>query len=748
MLYGEFWFRTMKFSTLSPLALLGALCVSAISYPFTPALQQAMENPVESAELTSLVRTLHQSKSLGAYAALKRFAEKNVAEPVGPRAALALGQYDYSNNRSESATTWLAIAAKDPLLADYAQFWLAQAERALGKNPAAVARLEKWRTDFPRSVLAGEANEALALAALVAGQPEKTIERLAGNRAARPELLLARGQAYEKIGQQARAAQDYNSIYYRFPLASEANIVAPRITALHATLKKEFPAVPAEHVQQRVQEFLDAKRCSEARSELRRLTAALTPVARDVLQVRLAACVRRGAAPPSAFTKLKITNGEADAERLYLLSQAQRSKRAAKAMLAAVEEVALRYPASSWTERALFQAGNYYWMQYDHGRAVTYYQRLCQAFPDTENGHTGHWRVAWQAYLANASRARAGMEEHLRRFPGSPHSANALYWLGRIAERENQRPDARSFYAKAVQRFPQTYYGQRSADRLRELGAGETVTLEILAAIPDADPAIALDGKPEAAVQQRITRAEARAQVLAMLDLDAEAERELVTAFRETRARGLLLAAAQLAHDFSRYYDGILLGRRLVPQLDARRMPDVPEEIWRTVYPYVYGDGIQATSEMAGLDPMLVAGLVRQESVFQASAVSRAGAIGLMQVLPGTGRQLARQLRLSYAKKKLFQPEFNLRLGTTHLARLVRQYDSVEAALAAYNAGEGRVAQWRAGRTFSEPAEFVESIPITETREYVQIVLRNREIYRSLYGTPATASAPAGSSLR
>ncbi len=178
-----------------------------------------------------------------------------------------------------------------------------------------------------------------------------------------------------------------------------------------------------------------------------------------------------------------------------------------------------------------------------------------------------------------------------------------------------------------------------------------------------------------------------------------------------------------------------------MPQLESRRLPELPEEVWRTVYPFVYGESIQATAEMAGLDPMLVAGLIRQESVFQAQAVSRAGAIGLMQVMPPTGRQLARQLRLSYAKKKLFQPEFNLRLGTVHLARLVRQYDSVEAALAAYNAGESRVAQWRAGRTFSEPAEFVESIPFTEQREYVQIVLRNREIYRSLYGTPAASTA-------
>jgi soluble lytic murein transglycosylase len=111
-----------------------------------------------------------------------------------------------------------------------------------------------------------------------------------------------------------------------------------------------------------------------------------------------------------------------------------------------------------------------------------------------------------------------------------------------------------------------------------------------------------------------------------------------------------------------------------------------------------------------------------------------------MQVMPKTGRQLARQLKLRYSRSRLFQPDFNLRLGTTHLKRLVSELGSLEAALAAYNAGESRVAQWTAGRTYSEPAEFVETIPFAETREYVQIVMRNRLIYRHLYGNSQAAS--------
>lgn len=731
----------MKSLKAKPFPITRALLVMLLAA--CPAFAQ-QENSPSFTELTVLARGLRSSKSLNAYAALKRFAQEHTGQPAGARAALALGHFDSTSNRAGAAAAWLEWATQDPLLADYAQFWLAQTERAQGKPAAALARLEELRAKSPGSALAGETLEALAHAALLTGQPEKTIALLADARTdSRPDLLFLRAQALQRAGNLARAAVDYSAVYYRFPLSPEARLATAPLAGLRQRMRAEFPAIAPTLPSARVQGFLDDKRCSEARRELGRLGLLLPSEARDQLRVRVAACMKRGSPNPAALETLKVAGADANAERLYLLSQAWRSKRNEHRMLAAVEEVALRHPSSPWSDRALFAAGNYFWTQLDHARAALYYQRLLEAFPSSENGVAAHWRVAWQAYLEDspraAARALALMEEHLLRFRGSPYAANALYWRARLAERKEQPSDARALYVKLIQRFPQSYFAQVSAQRLRELGAGETAEPEILSAIPPAHPPVSLTAGLTAEAQQ----GRARAQALRSIDLDAYAEKELLAAYEETRAPELLLDAAQIAHDDSRFYKGIILGRRLVPQLESRRLPDLPEEVWRAVYPFVYGDGIQATAAMAGLDPMLVAGLIRQESVFQAGAVSRAGACGLMQVMPRTGKQLARQLRLSYAKKKLFQPEFNLRLGTTHLARLVREFGSVEAALAAYNAGENRVYSWQAGRTYREPAEFVETIPFTETREYVQIVLRNREIYRSLYGHAASASAAA-----
>ena len=131
---------------------------------------------------------------------------------------------------------------------------------------------------------------------------------------------------------------------------------------------------------------------------------------------------------------------------------------------------------------------------------------------------------------------------------------------------------------------------------------------------------------------------------------------------------------------------------------------------------------------------MLTSGLIKQESAFSPEARSGANAVGLMQLLPKTARRTAREARVGYARRRLFDPDYNIHLGTIYLSGLLKGFGGVEAALAAYNAGEDHVAAWTSGQNYREPAEFVDSIPFTETREYVEIVTRNADIYRRLYG--------------
>ena len=155
----------------------------------------------------------------------------------------------------------------------------------------------------------------------------------------------------------------------------------------------------------------------------------------------------------------------------------------------------------------------------------------------------------------------------------------------------------------------------------------------------------------------------------------------------------------------------------------------------RWIYPVYYRDVIERWASAHGLDPWLVAAVVRVESNFRPSATSPRGARGLMQILPDTGRWVAQQMgETRYFDDLLYDPEVNVRLGTWYLADLLRQFKGSEPlALAAYNAGRGAVQRWLAESTWDGSEEGIDAVPYGETRRFVAKVLRMWRIYRWLY---------------
>ena len=164
-------------------------------------------------------------------------------------------------------------------------------------------------------------------------------------------------------------------------------------------------------------------------------------------------------------------------------------------------------------------------------------------------------------------------------------------------------------------------------------------------------------------------------------------------------------------------------------------MERVPAIYWHLLFPQPYWQELVANAGRNGLDPYLVASLIRQESEFNAGVVSPMNAYGLMQLLPSVGRSAAKKDGVKrFSTAQLLNPSINLELGTTNLKQVLDRFGGqVEYALAAYNAGDTPVRQWLASNDYKDVPEFVESIPYSETRDYVQAILRNREMYRALY---------------
>ena len=696
-------------------------------------------------QLARLSRALRERPSEAAYAALSTFATKNAKEELGARAALALGYYELTLRRPELALAWLRRAVDENLLREYVQYWHAETSVALGQKAEALEQLESFRRDFPDSVISEQAVGLLAQTAIALGKPEDAAAALEvyANTSAKPALLLLRAQAREKIAQEKgekplTAAVDYNDVFYRFPLDDEAKAAGQKIPSLQLELGESFPGTPMQTQIARAEAIYLAKRWRDARSEYNGLLPKLSGTDRERAVLRVAQCDVQMGARVDVLDEVPLTDPDLSAERLFTIAQIYRSQKLEPQMLDAVEKIAKLSPQSPWVEDAMYSTGSYYWANLDRDHAAEFYRRTLEAFPDGKNSQIATWRVAWTAYMERKPEAADLLEAYVRRFPTSNYVPDALYFLGRSFERSENLPHARSFYAAAATRFPLTYFGARAAERVRPepdgIGSAPLDSIETVSLIPPASPLPPVDPPLPPAVQER----EARARALTSVAFDASAELEYRAAYASSRAPRLLLAVAAAAVAAGHYGAGMLAVRQVFPQLEARHVPELPMEAWRSAYPLPYEEPLRSAAARSRVDPMLVAGLIRQESAFEPKAVSHAGAVGLMQVLPRTALLLARQLRVRYAHSLLSDPGYNLQLGSRYLANLIHAYGTQEAALAAYNAGEDRVEQWTAGQTYLETPEFVESIPFSETREYVQVVLRNAEVYRQVYPLVAT----------
>jgi len=696
------------------------------------------EDAATQKELSELARSLRNAGP-GAYERLSAFASKHAADAWGARAALALGYDDYQKNKAQQALAWFTKAKNEAVLQEYVLFWSAQGKRALKRNAEALADLKALLRDYPNTAIKEQVLDALAASAIEAGHPQDAVDALAAYSAAatKPALLLDRAHVYQAAGQTARAAKDFQTIFYKYPLSDEAKPAGTALSALQKSLRSEFPYATAEMQQQRAQAFFDVHKWRDARAEFDKLSGMLKDPgnpARQLAQLRVVQSRVQLKGSMNLLSSLDTPDSEVDAERLFALSQFQRSAKNEPAMFATIDQLIQKYPQSKWAEEGYMQAGNYFWVLLDRPKAASYYQKVLQVFPNGKNDYNAEWRIAWVAYLTKQSDADEKLKTFMLKYPVSADASNALYWLGRLAERDGNPAHARSFYGKAVGRFPLTYFGMAAADRLAKLGPGDENPAEFLDRIPPATPLRAYDEAIPPSANERWMKA----QALRSIAFDSSAELELKNAFFATGSPQFMIEAAQAAFEQGHFGTGMAYARLAVPSFEARKFNEVPLQAWKALYPLPYETQLRRESEKNGLDPMIVAGLIRQESTFQADVVSYANAYGLMQLLPKTAKLMAKQRRVKYAKSKLFDANYNLELGTYYFKGLVDLTGAPEYALAAYNAGEDRIALWKAERNYEEIPELVESIPFSQTREYVQIVLRNAAVYRMIY--PATAN--------
>jgi soluble lytic murein transglycosylase len=693
---------------------------------------------VASTELRPMAQQLALMRTPEAYAGVTAYAHKHTGEAAAT-AYLALGHAYLLDRRFKDAEIALRQAKLgSDELADYADFLDAQASHEAGDDAAAETLLHGFLDRYPDSIFDVQEPELEANVLLALNNPagaQRVLDSAAGLAAEdRSGFQLAEGQVDFALGQKDAAERVFKRVLLEHPLTQDAQMARARLTQMGVE-----GTLTAEELSSLGDAYYNGGRYSDAQEQYRALlrTPGLSEKDRNTFAVSVAACdwkLKR--LTPAQVQALPDTADDNGARRLYLLMELARDRDDTADQQRIVGEMENRFPTSQWLAEALFSSGNMYLLKRDYPHAVEYYGYLAQHFPSAKNAASAHWRAGWLSYRQRLYPDAASMfDEQIRLYPGAPETVGALYWRARLYETVEHKPaQAAANYRAIVRAYQHYFYAQMARARLAQLGDTLPVQDSDVDRLQPAPAPHLVDTFPADSPHL------AKARLLANAGLNEYVAQE-IKADPDSDSWSAL-AEAQIYASYGETFRALRALKRALPYSASAPIKSIPLAYWRILFPEPYWDTIKAESARNNLDPYLVASLIRQESEFNPSVVSYANAWGLMQLLPSVGKAMAREEGMAHFQTfQLLDPETNIKLGTRYLKQMLDRFGGVqEYALAAYNAGDSRVADWETAGPYQGMDEFVESIPFTQTREYVEAILRNEETYRAIDAFAASQS--------
>ena len=692
-----------------------------------------------SEQLRPMAQQLAATRSPAAYSGVENYAHAHPGEGAAA-AYLALGHaYMLDHRYADAAATFRRANASGTALDDYADYLGAQAAVQAGHGADAYALLDRFSEKHPESIFKANAPVLLANAYLQQNDPQGALHVLTPladtPQGSHVDFRYVLGRAYQMAGDTTHAAAVFRSLYVNFPLSMEAAQARMQMQAMN------MPPTPAER-KVHADQLFNAKRYTDAGEEYHAIEheSGLSQADHDALLIYAAACdMKMKHISRRDIEKLPNTNDDSAALKFYMLAELSRNEHDESTHDQLIAQMVQRFPNSRWLEEALYSGGNMYLLKHDAQQATYHYSLLVKMFPNSTYAASAHWRTAWMNYrLHNYPEAARLMDEQIQGYSAGIEVPGALYWRARIYEEQDHNfAQAVNYYQALTSSYINFYYAMLARQRLNVL-KGQTETTApaaVLSSVPKPVVPFLTGELPENEPHLIKARLLANAALNEYIgpeiqasptsnEWGALAQSEIFTSYGETTR-----ALQAMKHSGISFF--------------AMPLDQVPTVYWKVLFPQPYWSDLVADSQKNGLDPYLVASLIRQESEFNAGVVSHANAWGLMQLLPSVGKSMAKKDGIKgYSANSLLNPTVNLQLGTKNLRLVLDRFGGQqEYALAAYNAGDVPVRQWMAAGTYKDIAEFVESIPYTETREYVQAILRNREIYRALYG-PAQERIP------
>jgi soluble lytic murein transglycosylase len=687
---------------------------------------------VASADLRPMAQQLLENRSPQAYQGVEAYARKHAKDDAGPLAWVVVGYAHYLDKDYVGAqSSWTHTKSLEPLLGDYLAYMQALAYQGENNHAAVLQALDGFDEKYPDSLQSHDAALLYASALMSTNAPDRAAAFLEKHRQpVKSDIEITLARAYLAAGDKTKAGDILHKLYFEMPTSAEAEAAAAELR----TLGEPQPVGTFDQRHNRVLLLTKGRRYQDALSELSPLIEQAPPERMLDMQTEFATLLYRTHKRDDAqhlfesILQNQSASVDAKAQTLYFLAEIARDKDDGQKNRDYVAQLRTLAPESSWMSDALLSAGNMYLLRRDYETATPFYAEIYQRQKNGKASPYSHWKTAWLTYrMGKRDEAKRLFEEQLSMYPNSAEVPNAIYWRGRMAEEEGDKKLARAFYQKLAENYRYYYYANLARLRLPKMGE-ETIDPPLLENLP----------RPPAPPENWETPADniraQKAQLLANAALYDFAIAEMRAASPGSppwEAKSV----ADIYNEQGSYIHAIETLKRAIPGYFAAEIPQIPRPVWESLFPRPFWEELKRDSAANRLDPHLVASLIRQESEFNPSAISPANAMGLMQLLPTVGKGMAKEMKIKhFSSDQLLVADTNLRLGTRYFKQIVDHYDGqVEYALAAYNAGIDRVNDWRKNGNFADVEEFVESIPFTETREYVQAIMRNAVIYKLLY---------------
>ncbi len=624
-------------------------------------------------------------------------------------------------------------------LGDYAAYFRAQALQQAGRAEDAEREFRMLAQSQPTSLMAREATLQAANLAMTRGDYQmaaETVELLAEKDDG--AALKLRADCLEKLGRTNEAVLTLRKLFFDAPQSPEADKIGDRLAALGGSTA----AGDVSMLRRRADKLYDARLYALAGAAYEQIVRQFPNAASDEAWLRAGISYYKADSfkqSADALMKVRARTPKMAAEALYHLGLAQLSLKTDTAAITTLADLRKASPSSERVGDLLFAIGRYYEKRERGDQALAFYTQLIRQFPQSPNADDAHFWMAWRAHEAKdyASAARL-LTEHLANYGTvTDNRGKAAFWAAVNTERSGDKARAMTLYQAMLKRYGAGWFGlnaERRIERLTREGIrprSVDADLMLRRAVEGLQPINLPQETLKDTDRERIRKAEQLMAIALYQQANVELESTRATSPNSPLVN---LRIAQIFRAQGENVAAINVLKRSYPDYGQALPEEMSRDVWDVFYPLKWWSNIKEEARRHNLDPYQIAGLIRQETVFNHTARSRANALGVMQLLPSTAKAVARSSNAgAISTNDLFNPALNIQLGVAYLKQLQNDFKRFEYVAAAYNGGETRVRRWLRERPGMDIEDWVEAIPLSETRLYVQGVYRNTRIYQRLY---------------